>query len=463
MRSIIQLVSALVVILPLYAAAVAAPVPASDRIVMLISVDGLANYYLDDPAADMPTVRKLAAEGARATGGMRCSLPTVTWPNHTTLITGVNPARHGVISNWYLDRATGNPVQLISDPLFNADQIVRVPTIYELAKSNGLKTAALIWPATRGAKALDWTVPDVNTDDLVQQFSTPSLLAECKAAGIPYERHGEWTKARQYAERDVMLVRMIRLILREHRPNLFLYHLDEVDEVEHNKGPQSPEAYASVKSADDRIGEVWDELKRDFPDRATLIVVSDHGFLPYQKQIQLNVLFRKEGLLTVRNNAVAPGAGLRAVAAGGSVFIYALDPANHDALVERAVKMLKDIEGVELIISPSDFPKYGLADPRQDPRAPDLVVSCKSGYSFTDTAIGELIVTPKMTSMRGAHGHDQNLPEMRATFVAWGHGIQPGTKLDTAQNLDVAPTIARLLGLQMKDVEGKVLDSILTP
>src|SRR3954452_9484523 len=76
--------------------------PASDRVVVMISVDGLAHYYFSDPKAEMPTLRKLPAEGARAKM-MKASLPTVTWTNHTTLVTGVQPGKHGVIGNNYLD------------------------------------------------------------------------------------------------------------------------------------------------------------------------------------------------------------------------------------------------------------------------------------------------------------------------------------------------------------------------
>src|SRR5436189_46928 len=86
------------------------------RIVAMISVDGLAGYYLDDPKADMPNIRALAAEGARATS-MKASTPTVTWPNHATLVTGCYPAKHGVIGNNYFDRAARKNVQLISDPV----------------------------------------------------------------------------------------------------------------------------------------------------------------------------------------------------------------------------------------------------------------------------------------------------------------------------------------------------------
>ena len=98
----------------------------TDRIVVMISVDGLAGYYLDDPKAEMPTIRALAAAGARATM-MKASTPTVTWPNHTTLVTGVTPARHGVVGNNYFDRATGKKVTLISDPVYDKDQIVKGP------------------------------------------------------------------------------------------------------------------------------------------------------------------------------------------------------------------------------------------------------------------------------------------------------------------------------------------------
>src|SRR3954470_20854789 len=87
----------------------------SGRIVVMISVDGLCGYYLDDPKAEMPTIRALADAGARA-GSMKASTPTVTWTNHATLMTGVNPARHGVVGNNFYDRETQKNVALISDP-----------------------------------------------------------------------------------------------------------------------------------------------------------------------------------------------------------------------------------------------------------------------------------------------------------------------------------------------------------
>src|SRR3954471_11297697 len=124
-------------LIPLVFAVLAAALPMrlaaaeNDRHVILISVDGLAHYYFDDPKAPMPTIRKLAAEGARAKR-MKTSLPTNTWPNHTTLVTGVQPGKHGVIGNDYFDRVQQKSIPYIPDPIFNKDEIVKVPTIYDV-------------------------------------------------------------------------------------------------------------------------------------------------------------------------------------------------------------------------------------------------------------------------------------------------------------------------------------------
>jgi predicted AlkP superfamily pyrophosphatase or phosphodiesterase len=432
---------------------------APDRAVIMISVDGLAQYYMDDPMAEMPTIRQLAAEGARAQM-MKASVPTVTWPNHTTLVTGVQPARHGVVGNNYFDRATGKVVTLITDPIYDKEEIVKAPTIYDLAKANGLSTAAVIWPATRGARTLDWTVPDVATDELFQKYGTPQLLAGCKAAGIDYSHHGEWNKTGRYDLRDGLNTRIFNLILETHRPNLALLHLINVDHIEHLKGPQTPEAYAAVKEADGRVREVWDEVRKVYPGKASIVIVSDHGFFPIRQAILPNVILHKAGLLDVKGPRIV-SAQVRAMAQGGSAFIYVLDDAHRDELIDRVATLFKDVEGVDVILKPADFAKYGVATAQQDPHMPDVILFARSGYSFGDTSAGQLAVTTKSAEIKGTHGHDSNQPGMHATFVAWGAGVKPGAKLGIISNADVAPTVAALLGLNMKDVDGKVLDGAL--
>ena len=261
----------------------------------------------------MPAIRALAEEGARSSQ-MRVSTPSVTWPNHTTLVTGVNPAIHGVVGNNYLDRETGSRVRLIADPVYDKDQIVKVPTLYDLAKARGLKTAAIRWPATRNARTLDWTIPDMAAGKPTLTNSTPALLEDCARAGIPF---GSNQKNKEGDDTwEVVSTRIFNLILHEHRPHLALLHLTDVDHVQHQHGPRSPEAYAAVKAADQLVREVWDELKQDFPGQTALFVVSDHGFSPVNRTLLPNVALRKTGLLTSSSNGP-----VQIVPQGGAAFV----------------------------------------------------------------------------------------------------------------------------------------------
>jgi predicted AlkP superfamily pyrophosphatase or phosphodiesterase len=433
-----------------------------DRIVVMVSVDGLAAYYLDDPKAEMPTIRALAAEGARASM-MKASTPTVTWPNHTTLVTGVTPARHGVLGNNYFDRHPGKKVALISDPVFDKDQIVKVPTIYDLAKAAGLKTAGIRWPATRNAKTLDWTIPDILTTNLLREFTTPALFAECEKAGIDIfasdttAEPGSGTPSPKPT--DEICTRVFNLILHEHRPQLALLHVIDVDHTEHLKGPKSPEAYAAVKMADDEVRQVWEELKRDFPGKATLFVVSDHGFSPIKRMILPNVILRKAGLIETTGRKGTSGA-VQIVTQGGSAFVYVLDEKNRADVVARIRKALDGLEGISKIVGPEEFKDYGVANPKDDPHAPDMILFAQEGCVFGDTAAGELPFNDK-PERKGSHGHDADLPDLHATFVAWGAGIKPGVRLGEISNTDVAPTIAKLLGFSIPNAEGKVLKEAL--
>jgi predicted AlkP superfamily pyrophosphatase or phosphodiesterase len=432
---------------------------AKDRIVVIVSVDGLASYYLNDPKANLPTLRGLAAEGAVATR-MKASLPSMTWPNHTTLVTGVSPGRHGVIGNTYWDRQQEKSFKLVTDPIFNKDEIVKVPTLYDLAHEAGLKTAAFVWPASRGATMLDWTVPDIFPNDLFQKYSTPSLLKEFRAAGIPYEQQEKWCKTDKGRERDVMYTQMLIHTIKEHRPNLALLHLVELDHVEHATGPRSPEAYATAQFEDERVKEIRAALEKYFPQRATLIITSDHGFIAVRQKIQPNVKLRQAGLLKVDNGKISERR-IFAFDQGGSSFIYVTDSAHRTELIKQVAKLLRGIEGIDQIILPGDYKKNGLALPQDDPRMPDVVLTARNGFAFSDNATGDVVVTPVSEKITGAHGHNPLLPDMFASFIAWGQGIRTGAVTKQINNLDVAPTAAALLGFQMKNVEGRVLKEML--
>ena len=434
-------------------AGAASPVAAdANQIMVMMSVDGLAGFYFDDPKAEIPTIRALAADGAHATM-MKASTPSVTWPNHTTLVTGVNPAKHGVVGNNYFDRSTGKSVALIADPVFDKDQIIKVPTLYDLAKAKGWKTTAIRWPATRNTKTLDWMIPDMKTAETAAQFSTPELLAECELAGFHLVPDYENSK-----KMDDLVTGIFNQVVHQHHPRLALLHVINVDHTQHAKGPRTPEAYAVIKEADRQVREVWELLQRDYPGKATLFVVSDHGFSPITRTILPNVVLRKADLAgadgSMKDGPVA------VVTQGGSAMIYVRDEARRTELLAQVRQAFANVPGMAKIVGTEQFKDYGVADPKDDPHAPDLILFAEEGSAFGSTSAGDVPFKDKV-ELTGTHGHDPNLPHMHAMFVAWGAGIKSGVKLGEISNTSVAPTIASVLGLTLPSPDGPVLEEIL--
>ncbi len=439
--------------------ATAAPGPASDRIVVVVSLDGFASFYLNDPKADLPTLRRLADEGVVARG-MKASLPTMTWPNHTTLVTGVSPGRHGVIANNYWDREKAVSKTLIADPIFLKDEIVKVPTVYDVVHDAGLKTAGINWPAARGAPTLDWTLPDVHSNSLFTAYATPGLLDEMRSAGIKFDHFEEWSKKGESHMRDELYTKTLVHVIKEHRPNLALVHLIDADHLQHLHGPRSPEVYKALRVLDDYVKEIWEVMEKEFPGRATLMVVSDHGFSEVRQKIQPNVLLRQAGLLQVRGMDITERR-VFAFPQGGSCFIYVLDKKNRGKLSKQVAAMFKGVEGVDRVILPKDYKKSGMIPPDEDPRMADLVLTAKEGYTFSNVAAGDVLVTPASDKLTGTHGHDPEFDNLKALFIGWGAGVKAGVDLKQIDNRDVAPTAAALLGVKMKNVEGRVLREML--
>ena len=115
--------------------------------VLLVSIDGFADFYWRDERVKAPTLRALAERGAVA-DGVTAVFPSTTWPTHVSLVTGVRPARHGVVANHILNRATRRAEDLTGDPIYDASAILAAPTVYDRAAAAGLKVAAVDWPAT---------------------------------------------------------------------------------------------------------------------------------------------------------------------------------------------------------------------------------------------------------------------------------------------------------------------------
>jgi predicted AlkP superfamily pyrophosphatase or phosphodiesterase len=417
------------------------------RTVVVISLDGFPAYALDDPRLPIPTLRKLAREGAAASS-MRPVNPTVTWPNHTAIVTGVEPSEHQVLYNGLLIRPEGGARPTI-EPWRDKDQMVHAQTVYDAAFKAGLTTAQVDWVAIYGAKTITWKFPELPDPD-------GAIERELISAGTVTPDQLRTFEASTQAWQDEIWTAAAEDILEKHKPNLLLFHLLTLDDTNHEYGPMTPASLTAMAFLDAKVKQIVDVLERTgLSKNATLIIVSDHGFRTYKHRIQANALLREKGLLTTGSGQ--PKGDAWVMPEGGTAMVYVSNPARRSELVPELRRIFTSVEGVEAVYGVEAFPKLGLPTPTQSDQAPDLVLAATPDYMFGNELEGDFITH---VAAAGTHGYLNTDPKMQAIFVAWGAGIPKGIQLGEISNLDVAPTIAALLGFEMKQSKGHAIEQI---
>ena len=419
-----------------------------ERNVVMILIDGLPAYLLDDPQASLPVIRGLVKEGVAAEAGMTVSDPSITWPNQTSLVTGCHADRHGVLFNGLLERrGPGQLVQYFTSK--TQQELVRVPLLFDVLKQAGHASAAINWPCTRGSKSIDDNFPDVPGP---LAHTTPRLKDELARKGL-IERF-KWGND---MVQDEIWTEITCHVIRDRMPRFLALHLNNVDTVHHRYGPKSAPGYAAAAANDANVGRVLDALDdAGLRDRTTVFIVADHGFIAAPKLLKPNAILRRQGLLKVEDDRVKSGSVL-AVAEGGTAMVYLTDPATARSDHETVIRLFRGAEGISAVLEPKDYPRFHLPQPTENAGMGDLVLAAKEGYAFSLDARGDEFVVPNDLSTAGAHGFLSTEPKMNAIFVAAGAGIKRGTKLATIDNIDVAPTMARLLGVTLEQASRATL------
>ena len=425
------------------------PAGASSHIV-IISLDGFPGWALDDPHLPVPTLRRLAAEGAIARG-MRPVNPTVTWPNHTSMVTGVTPAKHGVLFNGILMRPPGGVPRV--EPWRDKKEMVRVPTLYDAAHARGLTTAQVDWVAILNAPTITWAFPERPAPD-------GTIARELVASGAISEEDLKAFASRNIVFRDHVWTSAAVHILKQHRPNLLLFHLLNLDSTQHRYGPRTPAATTTMAHHDTQVAQIVRALDESgLMPRTTLFVVSDHGFKTVKRQIRVNAAFAGAGLLGVQDGKVVKTEAY-SVSEGGTAMVYVTVPDGDGSVLKRARQAIEGLEGIDRIIEPAEYAKHGLPQPSDNEQMGALFLTAKEGYAFSADPNGPAVVDTASASL-GAHGYVWTDPEIQALFIASGRGIKPGVVLESVTNLDIAPTAARLLDVELANVDGRVLNEIL--
>jgi predicted AlkP superfamily pyrophosphatase or phosphodiesterase len=421
-------------------------------IVVLITIDGFPARALKDPLLPMPTLRKLQAEGAYAET-MQPINPSVTWPNHTTLITGVTAAEHHVMANGLITLpADGSEIEV--KPWVPKDELVHAQTLYDALAGQGMSTGQVDWVAIYGAKNVRWSFAErpsldspIAQDLIAQGLVTADQISNFNENSSPAWRDQIWTDAAID-------------ILTRHTPNLLLFHLLQTDTLQHAYGALSPAGYAAMAYADSRIASLIDAARAaGILDRITFVIASDHGFTDYTHAIRPNVALAQQGLLQMQKGSYRGDVWI--LPEGGEASLFIRNASKRAVLVPRLKAFFAKQPGVAAVYTAADMQKLNLPSSAATDQAPDLYLLARPGYSFQDGIEPPLV--KDVTPARGAHGYLNTDPDMQALFIASGAHIRKGVDLGHITNLRVAPTIAKILGISLPAAQQAPLTEALQP
>lgn len=430
-------------------------VPCWSKPIVVISIDGLRPDYVtqaDGHGLKIPNLRKLIADGSYAEG-VTGVVPTVTYPSHTTIITGVWPVEHGIYANGAFD-----PLRKNQDGWNWYAQDIKVPTLWEVADRAGIVTASVNWPVSVDARGVRYLIPEfwrARTDEdrkLIEAVSRPvGFLREMEEKLGPYR---VW--ADENLDADEIRTRFAIEIISTRKPGFVTIHLSALDHSEHTTGAFSKESNETLEALDRMIGRIKQAALAN--DRGTVIaVVSDHGFLPAERHVKLMLPFINAGLVTIGKSGDSSSPSISSWdatfwSAGGTAAVMLREPGNNS--VKTRVKAVLD--------KISSDPTYGIARVVEQPELTKLggfpgaafLVEMKPGSQPSMALSGALVVSEPGTA---THGYLPDRPDMRASFFIQGEGIASGKQLGVVDMRQIAPTLASVLGVSLPTAKASKL------
>ncbi len=401
--------------------------------VIFITIDGFRpDFYLDENW-HTPNLHMLMKDGAYAKG-VNTVFPSITYPSHTTIITGVGPSKHGIYYNSIFEP------QGSTGKIYWQDSSIHAPTLWSAAKQKGLVVASLFWPVSAGAP-VDFNIPDIDgMGELIREkFAKPQgLITTLKkeifnnADSIDYGKNQNIGKIAAY-------------LIKKSKPDLMMVHVFAVDHAEHLEGRNGLMVEKAVSDADEAVGIIIDALKESgIWDNTVLFVGGDHGFYNIAHNLSPNTWLKNAGLMN--NIKTNDWKAQFNNGSGGSTFLYLKDPADKYTL-EKVEKILADqpdsIKQYFRIITRKQLDKA-----EANPEAA-LALTAEHDATFNNTVIG------------GTHGHFPDTKQIRTGLIVHGPGIQKGAVINEMDMRDMAPIISKLLNISFPSAEGSIPKGLL--
>lgn len=405
--------------------------------VVLISIDALGESEWDK-------IKKLKDFKNFIDNGIYCKnllsiFPTLTYPVHTTIMTGVYPNKHGVIHN--------NPFQPFVPKKdmrwFWYGSDIKSPTIYDRVKQEGGRVASLLWPVS-GNTSIKYNMPEIIAIGKENQ-----LIKILKNGSIPYivEMELRFAKRRistQQPHLDDFVMNCTVFTLKHKKPDFMMIHLVSLDVAKHKNRVESLEVDEAIVHMHDNIGRILEAIDDD----TIVILMSDHGQFSIDYNVHLNNLFLKANLIYRKLGSYEYDAYMQS--SGGSAYLHARD----EKSLNKAFEVLREAKdsglyGIEKIYSNTDMIDMGINNDIQGG------VEAVVGYNFSDEIADETVVDMRELGLTYAnHGYHPGKDNYKCIFMAKGKGINAKGEILSMNMVDVAPTIAKIMGLGEFNCDG---------
>lgn len=364
--------------------------------VILVSLDGFRYDYIEKHQAGF--LQKLAKQGTSAES-LIPSYPSVTFPNHYSIVTGMYPGHHGLVGNTMYDPKSQDRYSLGNASAVTDAKWYGGTPLWVLAEQQGMLSACYYWP---GSEAPIQSVLPTYYYKYSEKSGIESRIEEVRA----------WLKLPD-----------------EQRPHFITFYMPEVDHAGHKYGPDAVETFEAVQQVDRAVEKLY-QLIRESSMPINLVVVSDHGMLELNQEKLLKLPFE------VNDKEVV-------VASNGTfVSLFVKDPKEVKKWYNIA-KESADSKYMQVFLK-DELPKeyhFGSADDRFN-RVGDIVLTANAPYYFTNRPLA------------GSHGYDPALvKEMHALFFAIGPNIREQHRIPSFENIHVYPIIAKILGLSMEQIK----------
>jgi len=402
-------------------------------------------------ASRLPNLAKLMKSGAH-TNQLKSVYPTLTYVVHTTIATGVYPAKHGIHHN--------NPLQPFvkeeEQNWFWFRDAVKVPTIYDAAREHNLSTAGILWPVS-GKSSIQYNIPEIraikkeNQALKVLRSGSPlyCIRMELKFGRV---RHGI-----EQPYLDDFTAKCAVDTIKRKKPNLLMMHMIDLDDAKHAYGTDSEEVRQVILRMDNRLGDIMQAVdEAGIKDDTVILVLGDHGQFNVRYKLHLNNLLQEKGLIFEENGKLSWRAYFQC--GGGAAYLHIQpgdDEAEQIALAAIGDYMKSDSSGIESVYAREDLDRLHVGPSTR------VMLEAKRGYCF-DESLGELTIADlaEQGVKYATHGYSPENSGYRCNFVVSGAKVKKDYPIGPIEMVDIAPTMARILGIEFNPCDGRVLEEI---